>query len=110
MPSIVNSLPFGPYRRFHLTVTRHGETLRTTVSLEPLVADLLAVSLGETPRTRAAHTAVRAWLDKSLSGWLPFDPALPLSRQAAYLALRRVAEPRWITALDHFEVGDSLDK
>jgi hypothetical protein len=97
------------YRRFHLTVRRYGkDPIRTTLSLDPILADLLAVSLNETPRTRAAHTAVRDWMDKSLSEWPAFDPELPLSRQALTLALRRVADPHLVKVLDACDMGQGV--
>lgn len=88
------------YARFHLNINRRGQTIRTTASIDAFLFDLLAVSLGQAPRTREAHTAVRQWLDKSLSEWMAFDPELPVSRQAGYLALRRVADPALIQAME----------
>lgn len=89
------------FRRYHLTLIRNGTSCRTTVSLDKHLADLLAVSLGERPDIPAAHTAIREWMDKSLSAWAAFDPELPVSRQAALLALRRVADPKLLAKLDH---------
>ena len=88
------------FRRYHLVLTRNRQSFRTTVSLDKYLADLLAVSLGETPETLSAHKAVRHWLDKSLSEWPAFDPELPVSRQASYLALQRIARPELVTKLD----------
>lgn len=93
------------FKRYHLTLTRNRKTFRTTISLDKYLADLLAVSLDERPDTPAAHTAARAWLDKSLSEWPAFDPELPVSRQAALLALRRVANPSLLAKLDKLEDG-----
>lgn len=50
------------YSRFHVFVKKGRGTRRTTVSLEPYLADLLAIKLGEEPRTLEAHAAVRAWI------------------------------------------------
>jgi hypothetical protein len=74
------------YFTFHLMI----EGQRTTVSLDRLLAEFVAVSLGHAPNTRAAHTAVREWAAKSLSEWPAFDPALPISAQVRKLALRRI--------------------
>ena len=85
-----------PYPRFHITLRGR----RTTLSLDPIVADLLAIALEHTPGSPAAHTAIRIWLDKSLAEWMAFDPELPVSRQATALAIRRIADPALLAALD----------
>ena len=90
------------YPRFHVTI----QSRRTTVSLDPIVADLLAVALDQTPGSVAAHTAIRVWLDKSLSEWVAFDPELPVSRQATRLALRRIADPALLHFLDRHQAPD----
>ena len=89
------------FQRYHLTLTRDRKPRRTTVSLDKFLSDLLAVSLGQSPATPAAHRAVREWLDKSLSEWIAFDPELPVSRQAALLALRQVAQPALLAKLEN---------
>lgn len=86
--------------RYHIEITRNGKTIRTTISLDKIVSRLLAVSLDETPGTRTAHTAVRLWLDKSLSEWSAFDAWLPVSRQATQLAILHIANPALVTKLD----------
>lgn len=50
------------YRRFHIMVKNGRGTRRTTVSLEPYLADLMAIKLGHEPRTLEAHAAVREWI------------------------------------------------
>lgn len=39
---------------------------RTTVTLDQLLSDLLALKLGFQPNTPEAHAAVRAWLQNAL--------------------------------------------
>jgi hypothetical protein len=39
---------------------------RTTVSLDTMLADLLAIRLGSRPQSPQAHGAVRAWLQQQL--------------------------------------------
>ena len=96
-----------PYPRFHITQRRTSKAdRRTTVSLDPIVADLLAVALGHTPGSVAAHTAIRIWLDKSLSEWMAFDPHLPVSGQATALAIRRIADPALLAALERHQAPD----
>ena len=41
-------------------------TKRTTVSLDGVAADYLALHLGSEPRTRAAHAAIVGWLQAKL--------------------------------------------
>ncbi len=48
--------------RYHLTLGHK----RTTVSLDTLLADLLAIRLGACPQASEAHGAVRAWLQHQL--------------------------------------------
>lgn len=52
------------YRRFHIFVKKGRGTRRTTLSLEPYLADLMAIKLGEDPGTLEAHAAVRAWIQR----------------------------------------------
>jgi hypothetical protein len=94
------------HARFHITLTRQGLDQRTTLSLDAIVADLLAVALGEQPGSPEAHTAVRLWLDKELSSWAAFDPELPVSRQATLLAIRRIANPTLLAALERHQSDD----
>ena len=49
-------------KRYHLTLGRK----RTTVSLDTLLSDLLAIRLGSFPHSPQAHGAIRAWLQQQL--------------------------------------------
>ena len=91
-----------PYPRFHVTVRGR----RTTVSLDPIVVDLLAIALEQTPGSADAHSAIRLWLDNSLAEWVAFDPELPVSRQATFLAVRRIADPVLLHFLDRHQAPD----
>lgn len=71
-------------KRYHVI---HGDK-RTTVSLPGNLAGLLAVKLGETPDTDAAHAAVRHWLQARLdtsqgrsrvSQWLQDEAVLEIA-------------------------------
>lgn len=53
-------------QRFHLKV---GEG-RTTLSVDTILSELLAIRLGETPGTAAADAAVRAWLQNTFDAHL----------------------------------------
>ena len=63
--------------RYH--VQRQGK--RTTVSLSPTLAELLAIKLGHTPDTDAAHQAIRQWLQRQLDR----NPAASYSYVSQYL-------------------------
>jgi hypothetical protein len=64
--------------RYHLTL---GDK-RTTVSLDTLLADLLALRLGACPQSPQARRTVRAWLQQQLDQ--TYDPG-------------RVRVSRWLT-------------
>ena len=49
-------------KRYHVTLGNR----RTTVSLDNLLSDLLAIRLGVCPQASEAHSAVRAWLQQQL--------------------------------------------
>lgn len=49
--------------RYHIQLKNH----RTTVSLDKIISDLMAIKLGETPGTKQAHSAVRQQLERSVS-------------------------------------------
>ena len=49
-------------KRYHLTLGPK----RTTVSLDPLVSDLLAIRLDCVPQSPQAHGRVRTWLQQRL--------------------------------------------
>lgn len=49
-------------KRYHLTLGQK----RTTVSLDTMLSDLLAIRLGAFPQSPHAHGAVRAWLQQRL--------------------------------------------
>ena len=46
--------------RYHLQLSDH----RTTISLDKIISDLMAIKLGATPGTREAHKVVQNQLDK----------------------------------------------
>ena len=49
--------------RYHIQLQEH----RTTISMDKIVSDLLAIKLGEKPDTKEAHSAVRKQLDKFIA-------------------------------------------
>jgi len=78
------------YFTFHLST----KGTRTTVSLDPELANYLAISLGVTIGAPEALAVIRDWAAQSLSDWGAFDPDLPLSAQVRRLAIRRIVDPR----------------
>lgn len=48
---------------YHIQLKSH----RTTVSLDKIISDLMAIKLGETPGTKQAHRAVRQQLEQFVS-------------------------------------------
>ena len=49
--------------RYHLQLSEH----RTTISLDKIISDLMAVKLETTPRTKEAHKAVRKQLESFIA-------------------------------------------
>ena len=49
-------------KHYHLSLGQK----RTTVSLDTMLSDLLAIRLGSRPQSPQAHGAVRAWLQQQL--------------------------------------------
>ena len=49
--------------RYHLNLSNH----RTTISLDKIISDLIAIKLGFTPRTTEAHSAVRKHLESFIA-------------------------------------------
>lgn len=47
---------------YHITFGGH----RTTVSVDKILSEMLAIQLGCTPGTREAHAVVREWLQETL--------------------------------------------
>jgi hypothetical protein len=88
--------------RYHLKVTRHGITTRTTISMDKTLSGLLAASLGEDGHL-ADHSTVREALDNALSKWSAFDPLLPLTRQVTRLVLLHIARPEYVRILNRAE-------
>jgi hypothetical protein len=79
------------YYTFHLTLNG----ARTTVSLDPNLANYLAKSLGALPETPQAKKVIQTWAAKSLANWVAFDPYLPLSAQVRQRAIEQIVDPKW---------------
>jgi len=57
--------------RYHITFGNK----RTTITVDTILSQMMAVKLGETPDTLEAHGAVREWLQKILVSKLGDDEA-----------------------------------
>lgn len=81
--------------RFHVVIDQH----RTTVTLAPILAQLLAVKLGAAPDTVESHAAIRAWLQ----GEIDRDPGAVrygrASQRLAHQAILAVAAPGLVSKL-----------
>lgn len=86
-----NYFAMARYYTFHLSI----KGTRTTVSLDPILANYLALSLGARPETVEAKTAIRVWAAKYLAEWVAFDPDMTLSAQVRQLAIQRIVDPKW---------------
>lgn len=89
-------MPDHQYLRFHVWIRKNNKLpLRTTVSLSPIISDLLALKLSQNPGPGSETASViTKWLDKTLSTWPAYDLELPISRQANYLAVQVIADPK----------------
>ena len=87
--------------RYHVVV--HED--RTTVSLAPVLAELLALKLGTEPRSPAAHAAVRQWLQKEIEK----DPGAVrhgrASQRLAHQAILFIAAPGLLSKRDEWMTG-----
>jgi len=50
------------FQRLHIDKIIKGGTKKTTVSIETLSYEFLAIKLGETPHTREANKIIKEWL------------------------------------------------
>jgi len=82
--------------RYHVMI----DQVRTTVSLAPVLAELLALKLGAKPQTPAAHAALRSWLQEEIDR----DPGAVrngrASQRLAHQAILKVAAPSLISQRD----------
>ena len=78
--------------RFHVVIDK----VRTTVTLAPVLSELLILKLGAEPGTEAGHGAVRQWLQ----GEIEKDPGAVrygrASQRLAYQAILAITAPSLI--------------
>ena len=75
--------------RFHVVIDK----VRTTVTLAPVLSELLILKLGAEPGTEAGHGAVRQWLQAEIEkdpGAVRYGRA---SQRLAYQAILAIASP-----------------
>jgi hypothetical protein len=84
--------------RFHVMIDR----VRTTVTLAPVLSELLALKLGTAPQTSAAHAALHAWLQAEIDrdpGAVRYGRA---SQRLAHQAMLHIAAPSLLSRRDHW--------
>lgn len=84
--------------RYHVVIN----DVRTTVSLAPALAELLALKLESEPQTVTAHAAVRAWLQAEVDrdpGAVRYGRA---SQRLAHLAILEIAAPALLSKRDNW--------
>ena len=55
-----------PFQRLHIEKRIKGGTKKTTISIETLSYEFLALKLGETPHTREANQVIKDWLNDQM--------------------------------------------
>jgi hypothetical protein len=58
------------FQRLHIEKRVKGGTKATTVSIETLSYEFLALTLGERPHTRKANQAIKDWLQQKMTAGL----------------------------------------
>jgi hypothetical protein len=82
--------------RYHVMI----DQVRTTVSLAPVLAELLVLKLGAKPPTQAAHAALRSWLQAEIDrdpGAVRYGRA---SQRLAHQAVLKIAASALISQRD----------
>ena len=82
--------------RYHVMI----DQVRTTVSLTPVLAELLALKLGTMPQTQAARAALCSWVQAEIDrdpGAVRYGRA---SQRLAHQAILTVAAPSLISKRD----------
>lgn len=72
--------------RYHVRFGNH----QTTISVDTMLSELLAMKLRKTPKTKDAKRAVTAWLQERLPGALGEDAGA--ARSASYFARHYIIE------------------
>jgi hypothetical protein len=84
--------------RFHVMI----DQVRTTVTVAPVLCELLALKLGAAPQTPAARAALRAWLQTEIDR----DPDAVrygrASQRLAHQAMLHIAAPSLLSRRDHW--------
>ena len=76
--------------RYHITF----KDKRTTISVDKILSDMMAVKLKRTPETEEAHTAVREWLQETLINHLGDQSGGRPSRFAQIYLIKEIADKR----------------
>ena len=71
-----------PFQKLHIEKLIKGGTKKTTVSIETLSYEFLALKLGATPHTRNANEIIKNWLTEKMKTGVragTYDPEAPYS-------------------------------
>ena len=74
-----------PFQRLHIEKKTTGGTKETTVSIETLSYEFLALKLGTEPHTREANHTIKDWLKKKMEAGKKsgtYDPEAPYNFSA----------------------------
>ena len=76
--------------RYHIQL----DDRRTTVTLDIILSSFLAIKLGEVPESKAAHSAVREWLETTIKSKHGNDQSSGrVSQWIRHYAIREIAAP-----------------
>ena len=78
-------------KRFHIQF----DSRRTTITLDTVLFEMLAIKLGISPDDKNAHTLVRQWLETTIKDRQGNDQrsGAKLSQWVRYFAIREIAAP-----------------
>ena len=73
------------FQKLHIDKIVKGGTKKTTISIETLSYQFLAIKLGTTPHTREANRVIKDWLDEQMKEGVAsglYDPEAPYNFSA----------------------------
>lgn len=89
--------------RYHIQLNNR----RTTITLDTVLSELLAIKLGYSPDDKRAHSAVRDWLEpmiiENMGGNLPTNSRV--SQWTRRYAIEAIANPKLISQVIDWRIG-----
>lgn len=94
--------------RYHIQLA----TRRTTISMDTVLSELLAIRLGVTPNSKAAHKKIREWLETTIHDKLGDNPPghSQVSQWARRSAIEAIAEGKLMDAVWEHRLKEDEDK